>query len=108
MNKRKRWCPTLDKQTALVICVVLLAMFTVTDGYCADLSSEAQQIDAVTSSVMNTIFSPGIKKAALALGAGAGIFQSWMGGSIKPLLMWGGLGMSVNYVPKIVEIISKI
>ena len=107
MRKQAR-TPTLEYSNTIIAAVFILGLMLQSQGYCADTSAEAQQIDAVTTGVMNTIFSPGIKKAALALGAGAGIFQSWMGGSIKPLLLWGGLGMAVNYVPRVVEMIANL
>ena len=97
--------PTLDSSSVLFWSVLALGTVLTTQGYCAN---EAQELDAMTTNVMNTIFSPWVKKSALVFGGGAGLFQAYMGGSIKPLLLWGGLGLAVNYIPKVVEIISKM
>jgi hypothetical protein len=105
----ERKFPTLEKSNLAFLAIIILGVGFVSQGYCADSSTtEVQQIEAVTKSVMDTIFSPWVRRAALAFGAGAGLFQSYMGGSIKPLLLYGGLGLSVNYVPKIVEVIVKV
>lgn len=74
-------------------------------GYCED---SIDTIDALTNNTINTIFSPWIRKAALGFGGGFGLFQSYMGGSIRPLLTWGGLGLAVNYVPKLIDVIAKV
>jgi len=100
--------PTLETFSNIFWTTAVLGVVIAAQGYCADSVKEVQEIEAVTKSVMDTIFSPWIKKAALAFGAGAGLFQSYMGGTIKPLLLWGGLGLAVNYVPKVVEIISRV
>lgn len=75
-------------------------------GYCD--AGDAESMNQITKSVTDTIFSPWVRKSALAFGGGMGLFQSWSAGSIKPLLVWGGLGLAVSYVPKLIEIISKV
>lgn len=99
-------CPTLDKSQRLFWAVIAFGMLLHVQGYCA--GNEVQEIEAMTTNVMNTIFSPWVKKTALVFGGGAGLFQAYAAGSIKPLLLWGGLGLAVNYVPKMVEIIGGI
>ena len=108
MKQRKMsWkCPTLDTSKVLFWSVFALGLGWQAQGHCA--GDEVQQIDAMTTNVMNTIFSPWVKKSALVFGGGAGIFQAYMAGSIKPLLLWGGLGLAVNYVPKLAEVIAKL
>lgn len=103
---RKKICPTLDKSRMLFWSVLALGLLLHSQGYCA--GNEVQEIEAMTTNVMNTIFSPWVKKTALVFGGGAGLFQAYAAGSIKPLLLWGGLGLAVNYVPKLVEIIGGI
>lgn len=98
--------PTLEKSSHIFWTVMILGVVLAAQGYCT-AGNEVQEIEAVTKNVMDTIFSSWVKRAALAFGAGAGLFQSYMGGSIKPLLLWGGLGLAVNYVPKVVEVIAK-
>jgi hypothetical protein len=104
--ENERACPTLDKSRALFWSVLALGTLLYAQGYCA--GNEVQEIEAMTTNVMNTIFSPWVKKTALVFGGGAGLFQAYAAGSIKPLLLWGGLGLAVNYVPKLVEIIGGI
>ncbi len=102
----EKMCPTLDKTRVMFWSVLALGMVLHTQGYCA--GNEVQEIEAMTTNVMNTIFSPWVKKTALVFGGGAGLFQAYAAGSIKPLLLWGGLGLAVNYVPKMVEIIGGV
>ncbi len=99
-------CPTLDKSRVLFWSVLLFGVVLHTQGYCA--GNEVQEIELMTTNVMNTIFSPWVKKTALVFGGGAGLFQAYAAGSIKPLLLWGGLGLAVNYVPKLVEVIGGL
>jgi hypothetical protein len=100
--------PTLEKSSPIFLTALVLGLVLTAQGYCAASGSEVQEIEAVTKGVMDTIFAPWVKRMALAFGAGAGLCQSYMGGSVKPLLLWGGLGLAVNYVPKIVEVIAKV
>lgn len=99
-------CPTLDKSRVLFWSVLLFGVVLHAQGYCA--GNEVQEIELMTTNVMNTIFSPWVKKTALVFGGGAGLFQAYAAGSIKPLLLWGGLGLAVNYVPKLVEVIGGL
>ncbi|MCK4934344.1 MAG: hypothetical protein KAR79_02040 [Simkaniaceae bacterium] len=85
--------------TTLVICFLVFH----SSAFC-----EKSPIDELTDSTIETIFSPWLRKASLAFGGGFGLFQSYMGGSIRPLLTWGGLGLVVNYIPKMVDIISLV
>ena len=114
MNKRTRKMAKkfadLDKSTVTVLVwsVFAVAVLLQVQGNCATPGAEVQEIEAMTTGVMNTIFSPWVKKIALVFGGGAGIFQAFTAGSIKPLLLWGGLGLAVNYVPKMVQVISGL
>lgn len=72
-------------------------------GYC-DLA----EVETVTQSTINTIFSPTLRKIALVFGAGAGAVGAYTSGSIMPVLKWGGLGLTVNYLPKIIDVINGI
>lgn len=98
-------CPTLD-YSRFTFWIVLVLVLTTSQGYCA--GAELQEMDVMTNTVMNMIFSPWVKKTALVFGGGMGLFQAYGAGSVKPLLLWGGLGLAVNYVPKIVEVIAKM
>ncbi len=99
-----KMCPTLDTSHIVFWSVLAVGIFLQTQGYC----DEVQEIEAMTTNVMNTIFSPWVKKTALVFGGGAGLFQAYAAGSMKPLLLWGGLGLAVNYIPKMVNIIGGI
>lgn len=65
-------------------------------------------LDTISGKVSKFLFGPGVRKAALTLGLGAGLFQAFMSGSIRPLLVYGGLGLAVCYLPKVVDWISTI
>lgn len=98
--------PTIDVPKTAALGIVFLLMLHTT-GFC-DGASSISEIETLTNSTINTIFSPWIRKAALAFGGGFGLFQSYTAGSFKPLLTWGGLGLIVNYIPKLIDIISKV
>jgi hypothetical protein len=95
--------PTLDSFRGLFLPVLVLGLVLTAQGHCADA---AHDLDTMTTNVMNTIFSPWVKKSALVFGAGAGFFKAYASGSWVPLALWGGLGLAVNYIPKVVELIS--
>jgi hypothetical protein len=106
LKTAKRVCSALEKHKAIFIGVLALGILMTSNGYCQ--SAEISAIEGVTSSVMHTIFSSWVKKAALVFGAGGGLIKSWTAGSVKPLALWGGLGLAVNYVPKVVDVIAGI
>ena len=65
-------------------------------------------MNAMATTVVDTLFAPWVRMTALALGGGIGVFQ-WIGtGSAKPLISWGGIGVFVNYIPKIVKFLSTL
>lgn len=104
-KSRERGLRILESGYLVPCAFLVMAFFLSSKGYC---DSDVKAIESLTNSTIETIFSPWVRKAALAFGAGFGLFQSYMGGSIKPLLSWGGLGLAVNNVPKIIDIISKV
>jgi len=93
------------KGQIITACALLAMSLLPMDAFCDDTLTT---IDTLTDNTINTIFSPWIRKAALAFGGGFGLFQAYMGGSVRPLLTWGGLGLAVNYVPKLIDVISKV
>jgi hypothetical protein len=76
-------------------------------GFCAE-ASQTSGLDSVTKNVMDVVFSSGIKKSILVLAAAWGLFQSVSSGSFKPLLLWGGIGLAIAYVPKLIDIIANV
>jgi hypothetical protein len=94
-----------NNKKSIFLGLTLAAFCFQSEAFCAD---NFREIDSVTNNVMNTIFSPWVKKAALVFGAGSGLFQAWASGSFKPFLLWGGLGLAVNYIPKIIDLIANI
>jgi len=93
-------------KSGIMIAVLAAGVLLTANGYCAD-GAAPNEMETITTSVVDTIFSPWVKKTALAFGAGVGLFQSWAAGSVKPLLVWGGLGMAVNYVPKLINMLAN-
>lgn len=93
---------SISKNT-VVSSLLIVSLFLPTLGFCDD----SQGLNAMTDSVINTIFSPWVRRSILAFGAGLGIFQSIAGGTWKPLMVWGGLGLTVNYIPKIINLLAN-
>lgn len=76
-------------------------------GY--DVTTDAaEQLIESTNQVSNILFGPVVRKIALTLGFGAGLFQAFMSGSIKPLLIYGGLGLAVCLLPRVIDLISSL
>jgi hypothetical protein len=75
-------------------------------GFCDDAA--LNEIDKVSDKITGVLFSPSVRKIALTLGLGAGLFQAFMSGSVRPLLVYGGLGLVVCYLPKLINLISSI
>lgn len=87
--------------TTIVITVFVIALTLQTQGYCADGAGSAE-MDQMATSVVERVFAPWVRKTALAFGGGWGMIKSISGGSFIPLLTWGGIGLSVNFIPKII------
>ncbi len=87
---------------ALAVTLLLQAQ-----GYDATTDAAEQLIDS-TNQISNILFGPVVRKIALTLGFGAGLFQSFMSGSIRPLLIYGGLGLAVCLLPRVINLISSL
>ncbi len=99
----------LQNKTFLGTTTLALLLLLQQAGYCDDHNVKAaQEIDAISGNISSFLFGSTIRRVALTLGMGAGLFQAFMSGSIRPLLIYGGLGLAVCYLPKIVEWISKV
>ena len=81
-----------------VFCITFQA-----SGFC-----DLKAVDNVTNETLKMIFSPTVRKIALVFGAGAGAVGAYTSGSIMPILKWGGLGLTVNYLPKIIDVINGL
>ena len=101
---QKKICKLITDPRAIFIAVLALTLVTQTEGFCSD----GKELENVTVDIKNVLFSSGVRKAALTLGLGAGLFQAFMVGSIRPLIIYGGLGLAVCYLPKIVDMIGGI
>ena len=99
-------CASVHKSRIVPLLVLSACLVSHAQGYCAD--AQVSSLDTVTKNVMDVIFSSGIKKSILVLAAGWGLFQAVSSGSFKPLLLWGGIGLAIAYVPKLIEIISNV
>lgn len=99
-------CARAHKSRIVPLLVLSACLVSHAQGYCAD--AQVSSLDTVTKNVMDVIFSSGVKKSILVLAAGWGLFQAVSSGSFKPLLLWGGIGLAIAYVPKLIEIISNV
>jgi hypothetical protein len=78
-------------------------------GFCDGTSPPADsEMNSMANKVVEVIFAPWVRKTALALGGGLGLFQSIGAGSFKPFMTWGGIGLLVNYIPKIVTYLTTL
>ena len=97
---------TEDHLKMVIGVFVLIALMVPMQGYCD--GAALKDVEDMTKTTIDTIFAPWLRKTLLGFGAGWGLFQSIAGGSFKPLLTWGGLGLVANYIPKLVEYLSKL
>ena len=90
-----------------IFIMLLLALVIVQSQAFCDTAAATSSLDSLTTKVVETIFSPWVRRTALAFGAGMGIFQAVSSGSFIPLLTWGGMGLAVNYLPKVIELVGS-
>jgi hypothetical protein len=109
MQKANRLIKILkNPKTVFIGTLACAALFSAT-GYCdATVNTNEQAINDTSELISKFLFGPTVRKVALTLGMGAGLFQAFMSGSIRPLLVYGGLGLAVCYLPKIVNWISTV
>ena len=110
-NMQKTISKLLKNPKMLFVGTAAVATLLHATGYCQDTVSTKdlmEEMDKTSNSIQNFLFSGTIRKAALTLGLGAGLFQAFMSGSIRPLLIYGGLGLAVCYLPKVVNWISAV
>lgn len=105
--KGERLLRMLNQPHVLSAIAFVAVMAVQSSGFCADEASTGE-LNQLTENVVETMFGSWVRKTALAFGGGAGLFQSYMSGSIKPLLTWGGLGLAVNFIPKVITLITSV
>lgn len=93
----------LHNTTVLVCTMLIIGLLLPNQGSCEDA-----EMNTMATNVVNTVFAPWVRKTALALGGGLGVFQSIGAGSFKPFLTWGGIGLLVNFIPKLVNFLSTL
>lgn len=99
-------CAKFDKSKIVPMLFLAVCLFSHSQGFCA--ADKVDGLDSVTKNVMDIVFGAGIKKSILVLAAGWGLFQAVSSGSFKPLLLWGGIGLAIAYVPKLIDIIANV
>jgi hypothetical protein len=106
MQQATRIVNILKNPNTIFVGTLAFAVIFSQAGYCDQANEEA--INATSESISKFLFGSTVRKVALTLGMGAGLFQAFMSGSIRPLLVYGGLGLAVCYLPKVVEWISTV
>ena len=106
MQKANRVVKALKNPNSVFIAVLAVGILSSTAGYCND--DVMKELNAKSDTISNFLFGGTVRKVALTLGMGAGLFQAFMSGSIRPLLIYGGLGLAVAYLPAMVNWISSI
>lgn len=86
---------------------IAIALLLQTQGHDATTDAAEQLVES-TNQVSNILFGPVVRKIALTLGFGAGIFHAFMSGSIKPLLIYGGLGLAICLLPRVIDFIANL
>lgn len=93
---------------AKVTAVVLLTLAVVLpEAVFADSASggfDTKYIVEETNKVRSFLFGPGAKAVGI-FGGAWGIFQSIVSSSIKPLLIYGGIGLAANFLPKFIDMV---
>ncbi|NGX47090.1 MAG: hypothetical protein K1000chlam3_00459 [Chlamydiae bacterium] len=79
---------------------IFLLMHTAMYADAFDTGQIAQETDKLRA----FLFGPGTKIVAI-FGGAWGIFQSIITGSIKPLLIYGGIGLAANFLPKFIDMV---
>lgn len=95
----------IKHKATLAISLLLLSVAVPSLGFCED---PTQGLNSMADSLTKTIFAPWVKRTILVFGAGFGIVKSVMGGGWLPLVSWGGLGLAINFLPNLIEFISKM
>ncbi len=103
----KKMTRILQNPKTICVAVLALGLLAQTQGYCTT-EEDLKSLTTETTKIKDLLFGPVIRKIAVTLGFGAGLFQAFMSGSIRPLLIYGGLGLAVCFLPKVVELISNL
>ena len=106
MQKANRIIKILKNPRTLFIGTLALTVLLSATGYADETNEKA--INDMSSSISDFLFGSTVRKIALTLGMGAGLFQAFMSGSIRPLLIYGGLGLAVCYLPAMIKWISSV
>ncbi len=60
------------------------------------------EIVAQTSKVQNFLFGPTMRIVGV-IGGAYGLIQAILSSSLKPLMVFGGIGLAVNIIPKFID-----
>jgi len=105
----REYIDTASSSKVIPVVVFFGVLFLSSYGFCdATTTTPEAEMNKMASSVVETVFAPWVRKTALALGGGLGIFQSIGAGSFKPFMTWGGIGLLINYIPKLVNFLSSM
>ena len=105
---QKRISKFLTNPKTIFLGTAAIATLLHASGYCGEAGDVSDKMDTVSTNIQDFLFGKTIRKAALTLGLGAGLFQAFMSGSIRPLLIYGGLGLAACYLPNVVNWISTV
>ena len=104
---QKRISKFLTNPKTIFLGTMAIATLLHASGYCGETDVN-EAMNKTSTSIQDFLFGKTIRKAALTLGLGAGLFQAFMSGSIRPLLIYGGLGLAACYLPNVVEWIATV
>ncbi len=110
MRKESKMSKILKHPKTIFAGTLAVAVLANAAGFCEDPISTGidAPMDGVSNKVQDFLFGSTVRKIALTLGVGAGLFQAFMSGSVRPLLIYGGLGVSICYLKPLVNWLSNL
>lgn len=102
----KKMARILQNPRTLCIAMLAVTLLVHSQGFCEGI--QVEDLNTETNKIKDILFGGTVRKIAVTLGFGAGLFQAFMSGSIRPLMIYGGLGLAVCFLPKVVELIGNL
>jgi len=94
----------MKRQTLISCCFVVALTVLMQDDLLAQTTSDFASADFLDQSqkIQNFLFGPAMRIAGV-LGGAYGLMQAILSSSLKPLVIYGGIGLAVNIVPKFID-----
>lgn len=70
--------------------------------------TDLKQLEALSDSTANIVLGSWFKKLLLTFGGGTGLIKSFSAGSVKPLLVFGGIGILASQMVSFINFLSNL